>query len=559
MRHVILPTQQGTAPSKSLLYIGSYRDGVYTRTPTGLNSVCYSVAFDLSGNLYAGGAFTSAGGVAANRIAKWDGSIYSALGSGFNGACYALAFDISGNLYAGGSFTTAGGTTVNRVAKWDGSSWSALGSGTVGTNGIVYALAFDSSDNLYAGGAFTTAGGTTVNYVAKWDGSSWSALGSGLNGICYAIVKHKGDMHFGGEFTKSDVTILKRVAMYDGNWHSVGDGLSSICRCLTSHNGLLYAGGSFTTNAMNRVGVFDNEWSNIGGYGFNYDCLAIDVGSEGKIFAGGTFTALNSVTIDVAGVFMNNTYVDAADEGAKTRNIVANGVNNSNVKQLTSADGDTLAADILSNHIEVLVFPELEKLNTEAKKIAMADLYGQSLRDFVSEGGILIGCFRECGDVFTFIGVCDVVFAGNIGTSDQLITRVYSDHELTEGVAATFDSMSATSWWSLNDSNIATTVLHTVVSGVTYSVASVRPYEKGYVILIGFDYFESTANSRQILLNALKYRGENRPKAINVGRLATFNSGWHPLGDGVSHPVYDLKVQDSSGIPYFGGAFTAYL
>ena len=34
-----------------------------------------------------------------------------------------------GSLYAGGGFTTAGGVAANNIAKWDGttSSWSALG------------------------------------------------------------------------------------------------------------------------------------------------------------------------------------------------------------------------------------------------------------------------------------------------------------------------------------------------------------------------------------------------------------------------------------------------
>ena len=36
------------------------------------------------------------------------------------------------NLYAGGGFTTAGGVPANYIAKWDGSAWSALGSGMDG-------------------------------------------------------------------------------------------------------------------------------------------------------------------------------------------------------------------------------------------------------------------------------------------------------------------------------------------------------------------------------------------------------------------------------------------
>ena len=72
------------------------------------------------GNVYAGGAFTTAGGTEAINVAKWDGSHWSALGSGTNDAIYALAMDRSGNaVYAGGRFTTAGGTSANRIAKWN--------------------------------------------------------------------------------------------------------------------------------------------------------------------------------------------------------------------------------------------------------------------------------------------------------------------------------------------------------------------------------------------------------------------------------------------------------
>ena len=97
----------------------------------------YALALDASGSLYAGGGFTTAGDVTANYIAQWDGTSWSALGSGMSGGnpyahVKSLAIDDSGALYAGGDFTTAGGVTVNNIAKWDGSAWSALGTGTAG-------------------------------------------------------------------------------------------------------------------------------------------------------------------------------------------------------------------------------------------------------------------------------------------------------------------------------------------------------------------------------------------------------------------------------------------
>src|ERR1041384_66215 len=132
---------------------------------------------DGSGNLYIGGWFTAVGDVPANSIAKWNGTNWSALGSGLqlnDNWAFVYALAVSGNdLYAAGRFTTAGGVAANSIAKWDGTNWSALGSELAG--GIVdptYVLALAvSGSHLYAGGTFTTAGGNAANCVAKWDGS----------------------------------------------------------------------------------------------------------------------------------------------------------------------------------------------------------------------------------------------------------------------------------------------------------------------------------------------------------------------------------------------------
>ena len=121
----------------------------------------------------------------ANGIARWDAatSSWHPLGSGMNSSVYALTYGPDGSLYAGGDFTTAGGVAANYIARWDAatSSWHSLGSGM---NSSVRALAVGPDGSLYAGGGFTTAGGVAANAIARWDAatSSWHPLGSGMGG-----------------------------------------------------------------------------------------------------------------------------------------------------------------------------------------------------------------------------------------------------------------------------------------------------------------------------------------------------------------------------------------
>src|SRR5262249_19672618 len=147
---------------------------------SGMNDLVYALTVYDDGSgpaLYAGGRFTTAGGVPANFIAKWDGTSWSALGSGIGGTFPSVpapaVYDDGGGpaLVAGGAFTTAGGVPANRIANWDGTSWSALGSGM---NDLVLALTvYDDGGGpaLYDGGAFATAGEVGVNFIAKWDGT----------------------------------------------------------------------------------------------------------------------------------------------------------------------------------------------------------------------------------------------------------------------------------------------------------------------------------------------------------------------------------------------------
>ena len=159
--------------------------GVWSALGLGTNGDVRALTTLPNGDLVAGGAFTSAGGVTASRIARWDGTSWSALGSGTNGVVNALRTLPNGDLVACGQFTLAGGVSgTTGIARWDGTSWSALG---VGMNNWVYAVTTLPNGDLVAGGDFTSAGGVSASSIARWDGTSWSALGSGTTGIVLAL------------------------------------------------------------------------------------------------------------------------------------------------------------------------------------------------------------------------------------------------------------------------------------------------------------------------------------------------------------------------------------
>lgn len=319
----------GTAGGFSAHYIAAWRDGAWLKAyfgPTnGLTGfTVWSLAVDGVGNVYAGGDFTSVGEIAANSIAKWNGSSWEALGSGLsygmhNTQVYAVAVDGSGNVYAGGNFLKAGGIWANYVAKWNGSSWEALGSGVddEGGDACVKSLAVDSSGNVYAGGRFTTAGEVVANHVAKWNGSSWEALGSGIDHwwdpmVDALAVDNKGNVFAGGLFNKAGKVSAANIAKWNGSsWEALAGKMSDIysdCQvsALTVDSaGNVYAGGVFQTVdgiSANYIAKWNgSSWEALGsgidlGLYSKVNALAVDF--SGNVYAGGRFETAGGVSVN---------------------------------------------------------------------------------------------------------------------------------------------------------------------------------------------------------------------------------------------------------------------
>ncbi|MEM8997404.1 MAG: hypothetical protein AAGF23_21650, partial [Acidobacteriota bacterium] len=191
--------------------------------------------------LYVGGDFSTAGGVDADHIARWDGTTWSALGDGVDDTVFALAVYDDGTgpaLYAGGRFRNAGGAAASGVARWDGSTWSPLGGGT--STAQVFALGvYDGGAGpaLFVGGDFDDAGGVTVNNIARWDGASWSALGGagaeGVNGAVRALAEFDGGpagsaLYVGGSLASAGGQTAARLVRWDGaSWSSPPGGAAA--------------------------------------------------------------------------------------------------------------------------------------------------------------------------------------------------------------------------------------------------------------------------------------------------------------------------------------------
>lgn len=293
-------------------------------TTNGCNAVVYAIAVGEAGEVYLGGEFTMCGDTPANRIVRFEPSSgsFTALGSsggnGVNGSVLALTIS-DGDLYVGGRFTQANvgvGIAASRVARWNGTSWSALGaSGGNGVDGPVAALAV-SGDDLYVGGNFTRVNvGASIdaNYVARWSGGAWSTLGSdggnGVGAVVRALTMSEGDLIVGGDFTIVNLgapVTANRIARWNGsNWSALGsnggNGVNDQVFAIAASGGHLYVGGRFTQANVgsgllaSRIARWDgSSWSALGSgsEGVNSDVLGVLV-SGGDVLVAGGFTEAN--------------------------------------------------------------------------------------------------------------------------------------------------------------------------------------------------------------------------------------------------------------------------
>jgi hypothetical protein len=275
-----------------------------------------------------GGWFTSAGGVSANNVARFNTqtNTWSTLGTGsqngVNDEVRELAV-VGNEVVVGGRFTSAGGVSANRVARFNTqtNTWSTLGTGSQnGVSGIlasVLALAVVGNE-VYVGGFFASAGGVSANNVARFNTqtNTWSSLGTGsqngVNGGVEALAVVGNEVYVGGYFTSAGGVSANNVARFNtqtNTWSSLGtgssNGVDSVVYALAVVGNEVVVGGVFTSAGgvrANRVARFNtqtNTWSTLGTgsqngvNGLGVFALAV-VGNE--VYVGGAFISAGGVS-----------------------------------------------------------------------------------------------------------------------------------------------------------------------------------------------------------------------------------------------------------------------
>jgi hypothetical protein len=136
--------------------------------------------------VYALGSFSLGGtGSPTEAVARWNGSAWETTGMGASGTLRATTGAVFNDgtgpaMYVGGNFTTAGGVAACRLARWNGQAWSGVVAECPQFVTIIKTISVAGQTHLYVGGMFNQLGGVAATNIARWNGVSgaWSPLGN---------------------------------------------------------------------------------------------------------------------------------------------------------------------------------------------------------------------------------------------------------------------------------------------------------------------------------------------------------------------------------------------
>tara|TARA_B110000046_G_scaffold6853_2_gene7258 strand:+ start:736 stop:2178 length:1443 start_codon:yes stop_codon:yes gene_type:complete len=206
-----------------------------------------------------------------------------------------LKFD--DRLFFGGDFESLG--SANFIGSINSEDYPTPTVNNAGSeiDGAVYALEIFEGQ-LHAGGNFSRSDTDTVyqSNIARWNGLDWDMVGSGLNGPVFSLHTFNDQLIIGGTFTASDSNEMLNIASWDGSdWSAIGTGFTDSVDTvfsLVTYDDTLYAGGRFdsagSVYVQNIAKLSGTEWTNIG-EGIRGPVYAMEE-YRGRLYIGGSFT-----------------------------------------------------------------------------------------------------------------------------------------------------------------------------------------------------------------------------------------------------------------------------
>jgi len=296
----------------------------------GLTTYVNAMISQSDGKIVLGGGFINYSGSTKNYIVRINtdgtadtGSAWNT-GVGFGNIVNCLATQSDGKILVGGAFTTySGSSNISRIVRLNtnGTRDTTFNPGTAGASSNVLGIAVQSDGKIVLGGGFINYSGSTKNYIARANtdgtadtGSAWNTgvgFGNQINAIA---LQSDGKIIAGGIFstysgsTKNNIARLNTDGTADtGSSWNQGTAFNASVTVLTlQSDGKILAGGAFTAYSgssnitriarLNTNGTLDTTF-NPGTTGANgtVSSIAIEPGT-GKIMIGGSFTSYSGST-----------------------------------------------------------------------------------------------------------------------------------------------------------------------------------------------------------------------------------------------------------------------
>jgi hypothetical protein len=272
----------------------------------GLNHRVAALAV-IGDRLFAGGDFDSAGDQPASGLAAWDGAEWTEAGGGVHGALpgwgpggRVFTLGVQGySLVVGGVFTTAGVVAANNIARWDGANWSIFGDGQ-----------YRWVEALGVAGDSVLVGGDGNAPFVVWDGTQWTYPADAPSGYTAGFISDAAGLLMFGDMSALDPVsgsprgfkLLRRSGTHwlgfetwSDRMHGVGPNYGGVWSLAHSPNGI-YAGGNFAFAAnppqwkrASGLAEWDGtKWTALPDRPATNAVVAI-LEHEGALFVGGPF------------------------------------------------------------------------------------------------------------------------------------------------------------------------------------------------------------------------------------------------------------------------------